>query len=202
MSKTHNRSNSAIAPNRIFYWAYGSNLSIRQMKRRCPQAIKYGPMDVQDCALIFRAVADVTLREGAVTQGGLWQITTQCERELDAFEGVNSGRYMKRYFRITIHGKKYTCLFYQMRAKEGVLPPTERYLETIVDGYRDFGLDLRNLETALHDAWGNKEVTETLARRHERKGNPILARAISMDPLDALEHIPSHLLPAMWEDTQ
>ena len=134
-TKLHTR--SAIPADRIFYWAYGSNLSAAQMRRRCPSAIKYGPMTVHDCALVFRGVADVTIREGSSTQGGLWQITADCERELDAWEGVGKkrrGAYMKRYFRIKIKGRLYTCLFYQMRATEGVMPPSESYIATLAKG--------------------------------------------------------------------
>lgn len=198
MSKS--RTNSAIPADRIFYWAYGSNLSTRQMKRRCPRAIKYGPMTVRDCALVFRGVADVTLREGTKTVGGLWQITSECERELDHFEGVHTGTYMKRYFRITIGGKRYTCLFYQMRAKDGVLPPTEEYLDKIIEGYGDFGLSLDLLDKALHEAWGNKVLTPALAERRARGGHQRLARRTKDPLLDALEDTPSHLLPPMWED--
>lgn len=175
---SHINTGSVIAPDRIFYWAYGSNLCIRQMKRRCPRAIKYGPMSVNDSALIFRGVADVTVREGSTTPGGLWQITAECERSLDQYEGVASKMYLKRYFRIEVQGKKYTCLFYQMRAKEGVLPPSEDYLNTIVEGYRDFGLNLAPLDAAVSESWDAKHVTDALVERHIRRGQPTLARDI------------------------
>lgn len=175
------RPNQIISPDRIFYWAYGSNLSIRQMLRRCPRAIKYGPMSVKDCALVFRGVADVTVRKDCTTPGGLWQITPECERSLDQFEGVASRVYMKRYFRITIQDKKYTCLFYQMRASRGIMPPSISYLDTIAQGYADFGLDPSILNTYLQESWEAKELTEHLLDRHERRGSPQLAR--SMPPV-------------------
>jgi gamma-glutamylcyclotransferase (GGCT)/AIG2-like uncharacterized protein YtfP len=192
----HHQTNSVISADRIFYWAYGSNLSERQMNKRCPRAIKYGPMSVKDCALVFRGVADVTLREGSTTPGGLWQITAECERELDVFEGVASRIYMKRYFRISIEGKKYTCLFYQMRSKEGIMPPSETYLDTIVRGYADFELCLDPLDVALQESWGNKQLTEHLLDRHERRGSPRLARS-----LPGLIPRTGDLLPLpMWND--
>ncbi len=178
-SKKHSMdTHSLIRPDRIFYWAYGSNLSEQQMRARCPRSVKFGPMTVRDCALIFRGVADVTLREGAQTLGGLWQITSECERSLDAYEGVAQKRYFKRYFRIKIKGKEYTCLFYQMRAKEGIMPPSQRYLGTIAQGYADFGLDLSALDEALQESWGAKEVTDNLANWHEQRGEPLLARTL------------------------
>lgn len=202
MSKKHDRKNQVIAADRIFYWAYGSNLSIRQMQSRCPKAIKYGPMTVKDCALVFRFHADVTICEGASTPGGLWQITQECERALDVFEGVAAPnrRYMKRYFRIKIKDKFYTCLFYQMRTKEGVMPPSIPYLNTILQGYEDFGLDAMVIEDALHHAWERKRVTEDLSDRRVRSGQPLARPLARRDPLALLEHLPSHKLPPMWEE--
>ena len=179
MSKKHSMdTKSVIDPSRIFYWAYGSNLCIRQMKNRCPRAIMYGPMKVRDCALIFRGVADVTMREGVDTMGGLWQITTACERSLDAYEGVAQKKYLKRYFQIKIKGKAYTCLFYQMRAKEGILPPTTSYLGTILQGYKDFGLSPDGLDAALQESWEAKEISDELADWREQRGYPQLARTL------------------------
>jgi hypothetical protein len=190
-----------IAADRIFYWAYGSNLSIEQMKKRCPKAIKYGPMTVKDCALVFRFHADVTICEGASTPGGLWQITTECEQALDVFEGVASRRYMKKYFRIRIKDKYYTCLFYQMRTKEGVMAPSVPYFNTILTGYEDFGLDAAPLEAALTHAWQRRRITEELSDRRVRSGHS-LARPLKEDPLSLLEHMPSQglLPPPMWEE--
>jgi hypothetical protein len=193
MSKK-NQISHVIAPDRIFYWAYGSNLCVRQMQRRCPAAIKYGPMSVNDCALVFRHVADVTTRDGAVTPGGLWQITARCERALDQYEGVAGGAYMKRYLRITIANRQHTCLLYQMRTKDGVMPPSQEYLGTIAEGYQDFGLDLGVLDAYLQESWGAKDVTEDLEDRHLRRGSPLLAR----DLLDA--KAPKFRRPPMWED--
>lgn len=200
MSKNH-KTRPVIAPDRIFYWCYGSNLSVAQMKKRCPKAIKYGPMTVSDCALVFRFHADVTICEGAKTPGGLWQITTECEAALDVFEGVAARRYMKKYFRIKIKDRFYTCLFYQMRTKEGVMAPSTPYFNTILQGYEDFGMDAAPLEDALRHAWKKARITEELSDRRVRSGHA-LARPLGTDPLTLLEHLPSAglLPPPMWEE--
>lgn len=161
----------------MLYWAYGSNLNINQMRRRCPKARMRGPLIVNDAALVFRGVADVTVREGSQVQGGLWLITRECEEELDRYEGVSSGFYVKRYFRLRINKQVKDCLFYQMRAREGIQPPSEGYYASIAQGYKDFGLDLAALDQALQEAWGNKEITPALYDRYVRKGAPTLARA-------------------------
>lgn len=167
----------------MLYFAYGSNLNEDAMKHRCPRARKVAPLSIKDAALVFRGVADVVHREGAICHGGLWRITSVCEKELDKYEGVSSGLYMKRYLVLRVNGKKEDCLLYQMKMSRGVMPPGEHYLNTILQGYRDFGLDESTLDLALQEAWNDKEVTDHLRRRYLAKGAPRLAKNLEGDPL-------------------
>ena len=49
-------------------------------------------------------------------------------------------------------------------------------MQTIDQGYRDFGLDLAILNQALVESWSEKEVTQDLRDRHLRRGSPKLAK--------------------------
>lgn len=158
------------------YWAYGSNLNIRAMKRRCPGAVKSSAFAVHDAALIFRGVADVTVRRGSVVHGGFWWITDECERQLDRYEGVSLRLYLKRHLPVKIRGVVHKVLFYQMATSRGVLPPSQDYADTIARGYRDFGLPVEALEDAIRESWDDKSPTNFLRERHARKGMPRLAR--------------------------
>lgn len=160
----------------MLVWAYGSNLSKKQMRARCPDAIKVGPLIVDDCRLVFRGVADVTYSPGDCTPGGLWDITEKDEQALDVFEGVAQGTYMKRIMPIRYKGRNRKVLFYQMRISRGVMPPSEEYVARIAQGYRDFGLDLADLSAAIERSWEDKDVTKRLAQRHRDRGSPRLAR--------------------------
>lgn len=160
-----------------YYWAYGSNLCLANMSHRCPDAVPVGPMYVTQAALVFRGVADVTIRKDSVVPGGLWRITNRCEEALDRYEGVGSRFYMKRYFDVKIDGRKRSVLFYQMVMDRGVMPPSQYYLDVIEQGYRDFNLDLDVLNQYVAQSWDDKEVTPVLRERHIRKGQPKLARA-------------------------
>jgi hypothetical protein len=160
-----------------FYWAYGSNLNVEHMAQRCPGATKIAPMHVNDAKLIFRGVADVTFDKGGCCPGGLWRITPECETALDRYEGVASKLYLKRYIPIEVDGKRHECLFYQMSWTKGIQPPNEYYAETIIQGYKDFGLDPEYLFAAIDESWNNKQITDRLRRRYERKGRPNLYRA-------------------------
>lgn len=163
----------------MLYFAYGSNLNIENMAHRCPAAKKVGRLFVEDAALVFRGVADVTIRENSVVPGGLWEITRACERSLDQYEGVASNFYLKRYLTIKRKGKKEQVLFYQMRMSTGVQPPSEFYLEVIAQGYRDFNLPLEVLDAALAESWSDKKVTPVLKARHIKRGSPKLAQAVA-----------------------
>lgn len=160
----------------MLVWAYGSNLCIRQMRDRCPDAIKVGPLIVDDCRLVFRGVADVTYDPGAYTPGGLWDITDRDERLLDAFEGIPTGTYMKKYFPLRYRGRECRAMLYQMKISKGVMPPSEEYVQRIEEGYRDFGLDLADLSAAIERSWEDKHLTQTMIKRHRRRGSPRLAR--------------------------
>ena len=163
----------------MLYWAYGSNLNIRQMKRRCPRAKQLRPLHMTESQLVFRGVADITRTKNAITPGGLWRISGECERILDSYEGAGRGReslYIKRYIPVLQDGRKQDCLFYMMKTTRGIQPPSEAYINIIEQGYNDFGLDLAYLNEALEDAWGRKDLTPMLRERYERKGRPRLAK--------------------------
>jgi hypothetical protein len=161
---------------RLWYWAYGSNLSVAAMQRRCPGARKSQALPLDDGALIFRNVADVVYREGSIIHGGLWRITREHERTLDTFEGA--GRfYAKRYLKLEVDGVEVRALYYQMMPG-GVFPPSQSYFDTIADGYRDFGLPLDALNVALEESRENKSPTPLLLERHNRRGGK-LARSVT-----------------------
>lgn len=160
----------------MLYWAYGSNLNIAQMKRRCPRAKPLCKLHLCHTALVFRGVADVVYDPEQMCPGGIWEITPACERELDLYEGVAHGLYRKEYLTVSLKkGPPQPCLYYQMN-EEGVMPPSEAYVETIERGYHDFGLDLAYLDRAIQASWDDKDKTPRLIHRHRAKGSPQLCR--------------------------
>jgi hypothetical protein len=158
----------------MLYFAYGSNLNVAAMKRRCPRSRKVGALILPDARLVFRHVADVEYSKGSRCPGGLWRITDKCEETLDRYEGVEGGLYSKIYIRLLYNGKERRCLVYQMN-ENGIAPPGEGYLSTIAQGYRDFGLDLGELDQALWHAWDEKNRTPKVNRRIKRRKDRPLA---------------------------
>jgi hypothetical protein len=161
------------------YFAYGSNLNLDQMQRRCPAATPLDKLYLQGWQLVFRMVADVTPSDDHSAPGGLWQLTPECERELDRYEGFNplhpdSGMYRK--VRVAVDGLpdgETHVMMYVMNST-GIMPPSTGYYDCIRDGYRDFGLKQTALRLALKHSHDAKHPTHVERKRMRRKGRPAL----------------------------
>lgn len=72
-----------------YYFAYGSNMNLEQMKYRCPAAEVVENVRLENYRLAFRGrapgngVATVLPEKGSYVEGVLWKITEACEKSLD-----------------------------------------------------------------------------------------------------------------------
>lgn len=147
------------------YVAYGSNLCMDHMAARCPGAQALGTSHINDMRLIFRHVADVIHAKGYQVPVGVWRITRQCEAALDRYEGVKGGLYRKEYVTFPKHGP---ALIYMMNST-GIMPPSEFYLDTIREGYGDFGLNTKPLDAAVRHASREARMTQDVLERRQRR---------------------------------
>tara|TARA_R110002020_G_scaffold463243_1_gene683234 strand:- start:417 stop:923 length:507 start_codon:yes stop_codon:yes gene_type:complete len=134
------------------YGAYGSNLNKDQMSYRCPNAKAVASYELKGHALKFRGVADV--EEASSTDSvplGLWEITDECEKSLDRYEGFPD-LYTKRFI-TTKHG---LVMIYVMVEQHTVCPPNSGYLNGIAVGYFDFKLDNTLLKNALTHSYSHQ----------------------------------------------
>lgn len=132
------------------YIAYGSNLNLNQMARRCPTAKVVGVATLPNYQLTFCGVATIEKKEGAKTPVAVWEIDEACEEALDKYEGYPS-LYRKENKFITVNGKKTKVMVYILNYGN-VHQPNIGYFETIKQGYLDVGLDLSYLMEALERA--------------------------------------------------
>lgn len=143
---------------KTLYVAYGSNLNIEQMKRRCPGAKVVTEALLSGYRLIFRGnsrrygVMNIeSCKEGSVPIV-LWRITKDDEEALDLYEGYPT-LYKKKYIKCTIEeDNAYDCMAYVMTNSfmQAALP-TERYYDTIKQGYKDFGFTTVILKNAYKE---------------------------------------------------
>ena len=130
------------------YFAYGMNTNTAQMATRCPGAQSLGRATLMGHEFRFARHADIITDPEFVTQGVLWEITPDCELSLDALEGYPA-YYLKKIVRVLHNGKSVECMTYYMT---GDLPdeyPNDGYLEMLMDGYRENGVDNRQLYFSL-----------------------------------------------------
>lgn len=137
------------------YFAYGSNLNVAAMRRRCPAAKKFGRCTLPDWRMVFDGVADIIPSPGNVVEGAIYTITPECERSLDKYEGFPS-LYIKDGFWIKVNRRdgvsvERPVMFYTMQT-EAIQPPCEAYYETIRQGYDDWSIPYDTLEAAYRES--------------------------------------------------
>ena len=131
----------------IYYFAYGSNLHHEQMKRRCPKCRYIKKYVLKDYQMTFRSkygAADIEKRIGKKVYGALFIISKCAEKRLDVYEEYPT-LYKKIYFKYK--GKK--VMTYTMCRKTKKIPPTTRYLNIIIQGYKDCKINIISLQQSL-----------------------------------------------------
>ena len=100
--------------NGISYFAYGSNLSLEQMNKRCPEYVKIGKGVLKNHKWIINSRGDANVIESPsdYVEGGVYRITKQGEIMLDKKEGVKLGCYEKKIMTILMDNREYGCLVY------------------------------------------------------------------------------------------
>ena len=90
---------------------------------------------------------------------GIFQLSKKDEEALDAYEGYPE-LYMKQYINLKVKNKTVKALIYIMRDKFDYNNPSKNYVDTCINGYKDFGFDLNILKQALIDSAKEKKNKE------------------------------------------
>ena len=131
----------------MLYFAYGSNLNLFQMKRRCKDSVFIKKYELKGYRLNFRSkyrAADIEKSKNSLVPGALFEISKSDEKKLDVYEDYPI-LYKKLYF--TYYNK--TVMTYIMVNKTEFRYPTERYLNVVKRGYKDCKLNMKYLKIAL-----------------------------------------------------
>ena len=134
-----------------YYLAYGSNLNIAQMQFRCPDATVVGTAVIPDYELLFKgsltgAYLTIEPKQGAQVPVGVWEVSLADELKLDRYEGFPSF-YYKKEMRIPVKDirtgkvRQRDAFVYVMHEDRKLGIPTDMYVRTCIEGYRDFGFD-------------------------------------------------------------
>ena len=152
-----------------YYIAYGSNLSVRQMAARCPEARVAGKAVLPDWKLVFRLHATIEPEKRSVVPVLIWEISDRDEQHLDAYEGWPS-YYIKQDLDVTMtdlkgkHPRNVMAMVYIMTKGHNVRMPMKGYVDVLAEGYERFGFDKDILRQALLDA---KTAAEKEAEQYD-----------------------------------
>ena len=133
----------------MLYFAYGSNLNHFQMKSRCKDSIFLKKINLKNFRLTFRTkyrAADIEPKKNSIVPGALFEISKSDEKKLDIYEDFPN-LYKKYYF--FYYNKK--IMTYVMVKKTPFRYPTEKYLNTVKEGYKDCDLDISYLLKSLNE---------------------------------------------------
>jgi phage replication-related protein YjqB (UPF0714/DUF867 family) len=128
------------------YFAYGSNLSVAQMAKRCPDATDPRPATLADHDWLIneRGVATVEPFDGSQVHGVVWRVSEHDLATLDSAEGVPVRYRRDRLTVQTQDGPAQAWVYIDHRIEPGA--PRPGYLERVIDGAAHHGLPLRWLE--------------------------------------------------------
>ncbi len=149
-----------------YYIAYGSNLNIQQMQRRCPGARVIGTSEIENYRLLFKGSRTgsyliIEPKEGSSVPVAAWSVTDADEAALDRYEGFPAF-YYKAEMRLPIKGirtgkvRMRNVFVYIMHEERPLGLPSEFYLETCLQGYRNFRFDEKILAQAYADSDGRE----------------------------------------------
>lgn len=135
------------------YAAYGSNMNLQQMKRRCPTARVIGTGFVKDYELLFRgmngsAVATIEPKAGCMVPIVLMNIKSYDEKKLNIYEGFPN-LYRKETIKVAYNGEEVGAMIYLINYGK-IASPSTYYYEVIEQGYIDNGIDLSYLKRAVN----------------------------------------------------
>ena len=129
----------------MFYFAYGSNLSKKQMQERCPDSKPILVATLHHYKLVFAGwarrwrggVATIKPLGGEKVLGAIYELSERDLRQLD--------RHESSYTRVNVTvtdelGNRIEAVTYIKAGQLEETPPSTEYLSIMQHGYRDWGI--------------------------------------------------------------
>lgn len=131
-----------------FYFAYGSNLLRSRLQARIGAWGKTHRVSKPNSALIFACSysghtsgkATIVARRGSTIHGIIVSVTKEQLYQLDKYEGVDLGAYVRRMLWVRLrNNKRKKAVGYVMPQIICLERPTDQYLGYILNGLKDWG---------------------------------------------------------------
>lgn len=143
------------------YAAYGSNLSVFHMSKRCPNAQIVGVGRLYGYRLLFRgdtaAYATVEPYNSAYVPVLLWEVSYSDEKKLDEYEGVPV-LYRKENLSFLCEEKVVTAMAYVMDHNLPLGKPSNGYYKNLRKAYKRLAFDLDVLQQAFRSSCGKSAL--------------------------------------------
>ena len=132
---------------KIYYFAYGSNMKHKQMEDRCKSAKFICRAYLENYDFVYDGcsktrkgpVANVIPKEGSIVWGGLWEIDCEDLERLDKCEGYPSTYDRNKVIVKDDNNKEYKVWVY-LRDQKDLGNPNSCYRSIVIQGARDCGL--------------------------------------------------------------
>jgi gamma-glutamylcyclotransferase (GGCT)/AIG2-like uncharacterized protein YtfP len=115
------------------YFAYGSNMNVSQMARRCPSAACRGNACLagHDFLINQRGFGTIVPDSQSTVHGLLWTLSDPDIASLDEYEGIAVGYYRKEHLAVSFAGETIVAMIYVATdSSPGI--PEPAYIELIV----------------------------------------------------------------------
>lgn len=143
-----------------YYLAYGSNLNVRQMRYRCPEARIVGISVIKNYELLYKgsktgAYLTIEKKKGSLVPVAVWEVSDDDESRLDIYEGFPDF-YYKKNIRLPVKllrnskTKELDAFIYIMHEERKLGVPTTSYIRTCEEGYGFFRFDTAFLDKAYN----------------------------------------------------
>ena len=132
----------------MYYFAYASNLSRKQMLERCPDAKPKFVATLPNYKLIFTGwsrkwrggVASIKPFRGDKVIGGVYEISERDLRLLDRYEGYPNIYNRREVVVFPEEGEAVKAMTYIKVEQSEETKPSPEYVATIQQGYKDWGI--------------------------------------------------------------
>lgn len=132
----------------MLYFAYASNLNLKQMAQRCPEAKAGVTATLPNYKIIFTgyqrgrggASATIQYSKGNKVIGGIYKVNEAGLRKLDKYEDYP---HVYKHLNVTVwtdSGEAVEAISYIKIQQEDEGQPSAAYKAVIQQGYRDWGI--------------------------------------------------------------
>lgn len=132
-----------------YYYAYGSNLNLKQMTTRCPSAQVISIAKLNDYVVIFprkhrnwpAGVASVEAKVASMVEGVIYSISDADLLALDEAENLSANEYFREEMVFNVDGKTQKAWVYiANEMPDAPYLPDQTYMTRIIDGAKEHGL--------------------------------------------------------------